>query len=234
VSSDYYLSVRELAHEVAQPLTTARLHLQLLHRELYSPASNQEQANLQYRVAQALLSLEHASHLLETEKTTEPEEFTPSEIIYGVINVLQPVALSAKSCLVFHNRCKKLLYGNSIFFQQIVNNLIYNSVDAYKLSKKEKNRLILISVNESTESIMLKIQDFADGIFAANLPHIFTPGVSTKGKSRGLGLALVKRLVEDEFHGTISVSSQVDHGTTFAVSLPLCYNTREPKTAPFS
>jgi two-component system, NtrC family, nitrogen regulation sensor histidine kinase NtrY len=229
--------VRELAHEISHPLTAASLHLQQMNRELqrvYFKLDQDEKEHFKRRLAQALLSLEQASLLLNPELLPATETFQPADIIQGIVHVLQPVAAQAHCQIIFTSHCKQLLTGYSVYFRQIVNNLIYNAIEAYKTSTKAENRLILISVASTEDELAFKIQDFGAGIPRGELFSVFQAGFSSKGQGRGIGLALVKRLVEEAFGGNIQVTSQVGKGTTFVVSVPLWYNTREPKTAPFS
>jgi PAS domain S-box-containing protein len=71
------------------------------------------------------------------------------------------------------------------------------------------------------EGVEVSIADTGVGIPAEHLPRIFDPFFSTKGvgKGTGLGLAITRRILEDH-RGTIAVSSEVGHGTTFTIWLP--------------
>jgi len=68
------------------------------------------------------------------------------------------------------------------------------------------------------------ISDNGSGIQAKNLPYIFNPGFSTKYESetgesrRGVGLVVVKSLVEQVFCGEIAVETEVGKGTTFTLT----------------
>jgi two-component system sensor histidine kinase HydH len=66
---------------------------------------------------------------------------------------------------------------------------------------------------------IIELQDNGPGIPQANIPRIFEPFFTTKATGSGLGLAVVKRIVEDH-GGQVSVASS-DHGTTFRFRLPL-------------
>ncbi|WP_415908597.1 ATP-binding protein [Oleiharenicola sp. Vm1] len=67
--------------------------------------------------------------------------------------------------------------------------------------------------------MQLSITDNGPGIPAANLPRIFEPYFSTKGRNSGLGLATVHSIIK-KHQGHIAVDSQVGRGTTFHVWLP--------------
>jgi signal transduction histidine kinase len=65
----------------------------------------------------------------------------------------------------------------------------------------------------------IRISDTGSGIAQDKIPEIFEPFFTTKapGKGTGLGLYNVKTIV-DKMHGTISVDSRIDRGTTFTLS----------------
>lgn len=105
-------------------------------------------------------------------------------------------------------------------FEQVVVNILNN---AYRHSKEYS--LIHISVTEEHKSISITIEDEGEGIPLEDLPHIFDRFYRVdKARSRatggtGLGLSIVKEIVE--LHGgNITVTSEVDHGSCFIISLP--------------
>ena len=77
-----------------------------------------------------------------------------------------------------------------------------------------------ISTGVDDGSAWVKFEDNGCGIPEENLDKIFEPLFTTKPKGIGLGLAITKRLVEQN-KGTIEVASEVSKGTTFTVRLPL-------------
>ena len=105
-------------------------------------------------------------------------------------------------------------------FEQVVVNILNN---AYRHSKEHS--LINISVTEEHKHISITIEDEGEGIPLEDLPHIFDRFYRVdKARSRatggtGLGLSIVKEIVE--LHGgTITVTSEVDRGSCFTISLP--------------
>jgi len=93
-------------------------------------------------------------------------------------------------------------------------NIISNAAQAMN-GKGELN----ISSGIEDGSVWVKFADNGCGIPEENLEKIFEPLFTTKAKGIGLGLAITKRLVEQN-NGTITVDSKVKQGTTFTVSLP--------------
>ncbi|MDM5237648.1 ATP-binding protein [Bacillus cereus] len=105
-------------------------------------------------------------------------------------------------------------------FEQVIVNILNN---AYRHSKEHSS--INISVAEEHKRIFIKIKDEGEGIPPEDLPHIFDRFYRVdKARTRatggtGLGLSIVKEIVE--LHGgNITVTSEVDHGSCFTISLP--------------
>ncbi|MGB3962251.1 MAG: HAMP domain-containing sensor histidine kinase, partial [Sulfurimonas sp.] len=94
-----------------------------------------------------------------------------------------------------------------------------NAIDVLSESKKE-DATIILSTRCEDESIVLSAQDNATGISEENLPHIFEPYFSTKGKNgTGLGLYMSQMIIEKQFRGTIAVVTSKE-GSTFSVKIP--------------
>jgi signal transduction histidine kinase len=116
---------------------------------------------------------------------------------------------------------KNLQYTGSVNqFWQIITNVISNAIDAYDGidSKQYPKRDVLISVRQEPASIVIQVTDFGVGIASSKITKIFEPFYSTKQQSTGVGLAIVKQMIEKNFGGTISAASTSD-GTTFTIRL---------------
>jgi signal transduction histidine kinase len=99
---------------------------------------------------------------------------------------------------------------------QIFSNLILNAIQAMP----EGGRLVIKSEVPSPEWVAISFTDTGVGIPEENLGKLFEPLFTTRARGIGLGMAVVKGLVEAH-EGTIEVQSEVGEGTTFTVRLPL-------------
>ena len=110
-----------------------------------------------------------------------------------------------------------LVKHNASLIEWVVENICKNAVDA--MSGKGK---LKISMHCAADWVHIDIQDSGKGILPSQFKAIFQPGFSTKKRGWGLGLTLVKRIIEEYHKGKVYVlSSDVDKGTTFRISLPL-------------
>lgn len=100
---------------------------------------------------------------------------------------------------------------------QILLNLALNARDALPNGGK----IDISCYAEGDDLIHMKVRDNGEGIKPSILPHIFDPFFTTKGQSKGTGLGLsVVYGIVDQLQGKIEVSSKLQQGTTFTVTLP--------------
>ena len=99
---------------------------------------------------------------------------------------------------------------------QVIINLISNAMDAMPPNGGE----IIISTKKMDSICQIFVQDNACGMSKDAVTHIFEPLFTTKLKGIGLGLCIVKEIIEAH-NGKISVSSEENIGTTFTIELPL-------------
>lgn len=106
---------------------------------------------------------------------------------------------------------------NASLFEWVIENLSKNAVDAM-----EGEGTITLHVEKTGQRAIIEVSDTGKGIKKKDLNSVFTPGFTTKQRGWGLGLSLAKRIVEEYHHGRIWVkSSEVGHGTTFRIELPI-------------
>jgi signal transduction histidine kinase len=111
-----------------------------------------------------------------------------------------------------------VILGNIGKLQQVLMNLLSNARDAME---SRDSKVISVSTREENGKVLLKLADTGSGISPEDLDNIFVSGYTTKpvGKGSGMGLDLVRKIVE-EMNGVISVESEVGVGTTFRVEFP--------------
>ena len=105
---------------------------------------------------------------------------------------------------------------NPPLFSWVVENLLKNAADA--MQGEGEIEVNMIQVNQG---VSILIKDSGKGIPSKMHKTIFEPGYTTKERGWGLGLSLVKRIVEGHHNGKISVkSTKLGVGTTFEILLP--------------
>tara|TARA_X000000368_G_C23004700_1_gene700601 strand:- start:412 stop:1557 length:1146 start_codon:yes stop_codon:yes gene_type:complete len=100
-------------------------------------------------------------------------------------------------------------------FEWVLENITKNAVDAMF-----GNGSILIEISKKDSKVFIDITDSGNGIPKSQFLKVFKPGFTTKKRGWGLGLSLVKRIVEEYHNGKIYVkNSEIGKGTTFRIEL---------------
>ncbi|MDD8020097.1 MAG: ATP-binding protein [Acidobacteriota bacterium] len=106
-------------------------------------------------------------------------------------------------------------YGNPNHFKQIFWNLVKNAIKAMP----DGGRLSLSFYNSRRDGLKFIVSDTGQGMSEKDKENLFVPFYSGFGEGRGLGLATVKRLVED-YEGKIQINSKEGQGTEIIITLP--------------
>lgn len=102
-------------------------------------------------------------------------------------------------------------------FEWVMENLTKNAVDAM-----QGEGSLTFEVFSDNEKVYIDVTDSGKGISRKNFKNVFNPGYTTKNRGWGLGLTLVKRIIEDYHNGRIYIKdSELNVGTTFRIELPL-------------
>jgi signal transduction histidine kinase len=129
--------------------------------------------------------------------------------------------LSQCSLIVSSTAANPTLYGDPGKLGQVLTNLIVNAIDAYHGTNSAGGEII-VQVSEAGGALEVRVRDYGSGIPADHLERIFEEFFSTKplGEGTGLGLPLARSIVTNFFGGTISVHSELGHGSEFLLQLP--------------
>ena len=104
---------------------------------------------------------------------------------------------------------------NTQLFGWVIENIMRNAIDALQGSGKIK-----VEVKNHSRNVIIDISDNGKGIKSTQLKTVFEPGYTTKLRGWGLGLSLVKRIVEDYHKGQVYIlHSELGKGSTFRISL---------------
>ena len=101
---------------------------------------------------------------------------------------------------------------------RIITNLVKNAIQSIPDEQEEKK--VLVSVNEVENDVIITVEDNGIGIESNNIEHVFEPKFTTKTSGMGLGLGIIKNIIEN-YKGTITFETELGKGTTFFVSLPI-------------
>jgi signal transduction histidine kinase len=103
---------------------------------------------------------------------------------------------------------------NPPLYNWSIENLVKNGIDAMKGKGN-----IAIQIDKKGQNVNILVSDTGHGIPKSDFQNIFSPGVTSKKRGWGLGLSLVKRIVEEYHKGKIKVLSSSKEGTIMQISL---------------
>jgi signal transduction histidine kinase len=103
--------------------------------------------------------------------------------------------------------------------RQVVNNLVENAAQAMHGMDAKRPSQIVVSTVMTAQGFEFAVTDTGPGIPAAILPKVFDPLFSTKSFGTGLGLSVVRQIVE-QHGGTVTITSDPETGTRVAIRLP--------------
>jgi signal transduction histidine kinase len=202
---------KETAHQLGTPLSSLMAWVSYLENEDVDPMVPREmQKDLQRleKITDRFSKIGSGAKLVE-------EDFVFT--IENNLNYLK-ARLSDKIDIQFtvEGQRPMIVLHNRSLMEWVVENICKNAVDAMGGVGK-----LHVHIKEVAEWVHVDITDTGKGLTAKQIKSIFQPGYSTKKRGWGLGLTLVKRIVEEYHKGRVFVvSSELDKGTTFRISIP--------------
>ncbi len=213
--------IANIAHQWRHPLT--RLSLILQNINALSKRGKLEVNRLDIMLTQAKEQIEFMSETIDNFKdfytpSAHSSKFLLSQAYSKAIEIIG-YDLKHKNIDIRYKENKKIsLYGKSNQFAQVLLSLISNAKDAHLYNKTQKP-VISIVAKAKQNSITIYISDNGGGIDCKYMDKIFEPYFSTKeDKGTGIGLYMVKTIIEERFNGKIRVKSN-KNGATFIVVL---------------
>lgn len=204
-----------LIHEISGPITSALLYLEQ-YKDQPRAAIKKVRGSIN-----ALRTYVDAARQQVRRESAE-KQFNPHSEIKQLRKVIEPIGRQQNVQLVFKttNSCK--LLGDPVKFQQLLANLILNAVESYSdLKYSELTKVVNVESLRIGQEYVIKISDMGIGIPNAQQRAIFKSFYSTKAnRGLGIGLAIVRQYVVDDFHGSIRLVSTRRLGTVFEIRIP--------------
>lgn len=208
-----------VAHEVRNPLTAIRGHLQLLRdlaaQNRIGTEMAKEAVGDVLRQVDHVVSLTSEFLLLARPREERREPVDVNRIAAEVVRSVAPMADDA-GVIVRLEKDPMLpdVLGDGQQLRQVLLNLVVNAIQS-----RPQDRLVRVETFNENGRVGLRVADSGAGIAPEHLEKIFQPFFTTKEAGTGLGLAIVDRIVRDH-GGHIDVSSTPGQGTVVTVYLP--------------
>lgn len=213
-----------LFHDLINPLNAVALNIEKIKTDGHNSAIAETKEYMDSAIS-ATKKMEDMVIAVRKQISRQKSEtvFSIDGEIREVIDVLRYKARAAGVGIDFACPGEMSIYGDAIKFNQVVLNLISNALDAYPpmtMPPLDGQCKILVSLGQSGNTITLTVRDNGAGIPEGNLEKIFEPFFTTKDQGgMGIGLSMVKRIVEKDFHGSVRVASTPGKGSTFTVTI---------------
>lgn len=225
-----YSAVGELttsiAHELNQPLGSILTNAETA--ELMLKATAPDINEIRQILADIRRDDQRASEVIRRLRSVlkkRPFEIRDTELndtVREAIGLVTAVADGRRITLAYAPAAAELnVKGDPVQLQQVVLNLIINALDAVSDADMKK-REVSVSTARAGGHAEIRIADTGSGIAVGDLAKIFNPFFTTKPQGMGMGLAIVKTIVEAH-HGTIAAENQPSGGALFTIRLPIIH-----------
>lgn len=211
---------RRLAHEIKNPLTPIQLSAERLQFKLADKLTNGD-AEMLARGTQTIInqvqSMKRMVDDFRDYARLPVPEVAPLDLNALIGEVLGLYEGSAARIDIVLSENMPLVLGDPTQLRQIIHNLLRNAEDA--LEGRESGRITIVTEIAGRFARLL-IGDNGPGFPVELLPRIFEPYVTTKARGTGLGLPIVKKIVEEHM-GSIEISNLPEGGARIDIRLPL-------------
>ncbi len=204
-----------IAHEIRNPLTSLKGFTELLKLK----ADEESRMYLSVIDSELQRMEQILSELLVLSKPTsmKVELIELDHVVKQVIEFMLPDALMKKIMIQYISSSTQVYIGGSENrLKQVFMNLIKNAMESM-----HNGGTITVEMNIIDCAIVeLKVKDEGSGMDCKTIQNLFQPFYTTKSTGTGLGLAFVKKVIE-EHEGVIGVNSEIQKGTCFHMQFPI-------------
>ncbi|MBF6641524.1 GHKL domain-containing protein [Flavobacterium sp. J49] len=209
---------KQVAHEIKNPLTPMRLTVQSFQRKFdpNDPDLKQKLNDYSKTMIQQIDTMSSVASAFSNFASMPAQQ-------NETLNVVEVVEFSLdifnEDFIRFESNSEEIItVMDRTQLIRIITNLVKNAIQSIPEDQEEKH--ILVSVKEIEENVIISVKDNGIGIAAENIEHIFEPKFTTKTSGMGLGLGIIKNIIEN-YKGTITFETEPGKGSTFMVSLPI-------------
>ncbi len=207
-----------VGHDIRNPLQALMTEVYMLKEDLATLPENEAKEDME----EGLRSVEQnigyinkiASDLQDYSRQLTPE-YALVDLADLITSMFEAITIPSRIQLTFDIKSLPKLRADPTFVRRALTNLVNNAIQAMPDGGK-----LEIAGYQDMDGVCLTVADTGVGIADDVKSKLFTPMFTTKTKGQGLGLAVVKRLVEAQ-GGNICFESQVGRGTKFQIILPL-------------
>ncbi len=207
---------KQVAHEIKNPLTPMRLTVQSFQRK-FNPEDPEIHTKLDEYSKTLIQQIDTMSSIASAFSNFAKMPAQKKEEINMVEVVDLALDIFSEDNITFN--CEKetiIAKFDRTQLIRVVTNLVKNAIQAIPIDKTAE---IIVDLIEKQESITISVSDNGTGISKENIIKIFEPKFTTKSSGMGLGLPMIKKIIET-YNGTLTFTTKEQIGTTFLVTFP--------------
>jgi nitrogen fixation/metabolism regulation signal transduction histidine kinase len=209
---------KQVAHEIKNPLTPMRLTVQSFQRK-FDPNDPDLKQKLNDYSKTLIQQIDTMSSVASAFSNFASMPAQQNETL-NVVNVVElTLDIFNEDYIVFESEEKEIISKmDRTQLIRVITNLVKNAIQSIPENQSEKT--ILVSVKKEENNVLILVKDNGIGIEAENIDRIFEPKFTTKNSGMGLGLGIIKNIIEN-YKGSITFETEQGKGATFTVSLPI-------------
>ena len=207
---------KQVAHEIKNPLTPMRLTIQSFEHRFDPKDPEIKQKLKEYSLS--LIQQIDTMSTIASAFSSFAEMPSPKKVQLNVVNEVKlALDIFQEDYITYQHSTDTIIAKlDKIHITRIMTNLITNAIQAVKDIPMPK---ILVIVSEVDDKVVIEVIDNGNGISYEDRKKVFEPRFTTKSSGMGLGLPMVKNIVE-AYDGTIIFESGINNETVFRVTLP--------------
>lgn len=209
---------KQVAHEIKNPLTPMRLTVQNFQRKFDpdDPELKQKLNDFSNTLIQQIDTMSAVASAFSN-FASMPAQQNENLNVVAVVDLA--LDIFNEDYINFESQEKEIISKmDRTQLIRVITNLVKNAIQAIPPEQEVKS--ILVSISRKESSVLISVKDNGIGIEPKNFDQIFEPKFTTKSSGMGLGLGIIKNIIEN-YKGTITFESEYGKGTTFTVCLPI-------------
>lgn len=212
---------KQVAHEIKNPLTPMRLTVQSFESKFDAndPEVKQKLKDYSDTLIQQIDTMSSVASAFSNFASMPAQQ---NETLNAVSVIELALEIFNENFITFEAEEKEIItLIDRTQLIRIITNLVKNAIQA--IPEEQVKKEIIVRVKEDNHAVLIQVIDNGKGIEGQNIPRIFEPKFTTKSSGMGLGLGIIKNIIEN-YKGTITFESEIGKGTIFTVTLPLIKN----------
>jgi len=207
---------KQVAHEIKNPLTPMRLTIQSFQRK-FNPEDEDIHLKIDEYSKTLIQQIDTMSAIAEAFSNFAKMPAQKNETLNIVEVIRLALDIFNEEYINFTTEKEEIIANfDRTQLIRVVTNLVKNAIQASATNEKPD---IKVTVNDHDNSVKIIVSDNGIGIKPENKAKIFEPKFTTKTSGMGLGLGMVKNIVET-YNGSITFTSEEHKGTIFTITLP--------------